>query len=225
LEFIARLKEVPAKLQAIKIEQLSEQTGITNVLSKPIGRLSKGYRQRVGLTQALIGDPEILILDEPTVGLDPAQIKDIRRLIKSLGKQKTIILSTHILPEVEMVCDRVLIINNGQIIAQNSQEKLATSLQPHLSLEVKIRGEAQAVQASLARFPEMQNCRLLASNQGLTTLQLNINTSSHAAAVARFIIENGWELYELKPLQTSLEDIFVSLVTKENTLINSKERL
>ncbi len=127
LEFVARIKGIPGSKRRAEVERVTQEVGLANVTNKLIKWLSKGYRQRVGLAQALIGDPPILILDEPTIGLDPRQIREIRHLVKSFARNRTVILSSHILPEVSQVCDRVIIINKGSIIAEDSPTNLAKS--------------------------------------------------------------------------------------------------
>ncbi|MGB9617017.1 MAG: ABC transporter ATP-binding protein, partial [Desulfomonilaceae bacterium] len=150
LEFVARAKKVPARQRSSEIERVAHAVGLEQVMGKIIRWLSKGYRQRVGLAQALIGDPPILILDEPTIGLDPRQIREIRNLIKSFSRNRTVILSTHILPEVSQVCDRVIIINKGSIVAEDTPSNLTKghgkSARCHIVARATARDVAEAVQ-------------------------------------------------------------------------------
>ena len=153
LDFVAEAKGVPRGVRRSKVADVMDRCFVTEMQHRLIGKLSKGYRQRVGLAQALLGDPEVLILDEPTIGLDPRQIAEIRALIKSLGGQHTVILSTHILPEVSMVCDSIIIINRGRVVAKGTQAELVEQVFPAARVEVEVAGPAEAVVASLRSLP------------------------------------------------------------------------
>src|SRR4030081_3743181 len=153
LDFVAEAKGVSRGLRRSKVADVMDRCSIADMQHRLIGKLSKGYRQRVGLAQALLGDPEVLILDEPQVGLDPRQIAEIRALIKSLGVQHTVILSTHILPEVSMVCDSVIIINRGRIVAQGTQSELVQQVFPAARVEVEIGGPSDQVAQALKSLP------------------------------------------------------------------------
>ena len=217
LTFMANLKNVPRRILPDEIDRVALATGITDMIYRPTGRLSKGYRQRVGLAQALLGDPEILILDEPTVGLDPAQIKSIRSLINELGKEKTIILSTHILPEVEAICDRIIIINKGRIVAESGQSDLAQNLSRGTEIRVSVRGPATEVGDVLRSLPDVLSFEpLTGAPDGELRAKMILQTMDSTETVARTVVERGWGLRDLHVTQLSLEDIFVSLVTEEN---------
>lgn len=224
LEFVARLKGIPRGERDREIGRVAESAGVDNVLTKIVGVLSKGYRQRVGLAQALIGDPPILILDEPTIGLDPRQIREIRDLIKGFSRNRTVILSTHILPEVSQTCDRVIIINKGAIVAEDTPANLA-------------RRHTKASRAEvLARAPEKEIRELFSSLTGV--LSVDARELNHEGLVkvivdsqpdeeirpslSRAVVEKGWELLELKALDASLEDVFIELVTEESGQETSK---
>ena len=217
LEFVTRAKGVPSSNRNHEIERVSKVVGIEDVQGKMIRWLSKGYRQRLGLAQALIGDPEIIILDEPTIGLDPRQIKEIRNLIKSFALNKTVILSSHILPEVSQICSRVIIINKGSIVAEDSPENLISG-----------SGRTSRIQVSLSA-PEHEATNLVAIQRGVSSvkvlapLQDGCSTLSVEAEknidvrpiLARAIVEKEWELLELRSIDVSLEDVFLDLITEE----------
>ncbi|MBI2879713.1 MAG: ABC transporter ATP-binding protein, partial [Candidatus Rokubacteria bacterium] len=170
----------------------------------------------VGLAPALIGDPEVLILDEPTIGLDPRQIVEIRSLIKSLAGQRTIILSTHILPEVSMVCEGVVIINHGRIVAQGTPEKLTGELSPVARTQVRVAGPAEAVAAALGRVPGVLRVEQTAEADGVGVFVVESPRDQDVRAeVARLVAEQGWGLLELRPMGMSLEDLFIRVVAGE----------
>lgn len=218
LRFVAEVKNIPAKERTRKIERVMADCGLKDVSGRIIGVLSKGYRQRIGIAQALLNDPAVLILDEPTAGLDPKQIIEIRDLIKNLGGDRTIILSTHILPEVSMTCNRVIIINEGKIVAMDTPENLMTRHQENLCVFLQVEGPKQKI------FEQLQNVEGLMK----VTEQKSHNNSIHnfrieakrgvdiRKAIAQKIVENGWGLLELRPVKITLEDIFIKLVTKES---------
>ncbi len=218
LHFVGRIKGLKRKpFLRQKVKDVTEICGLTNVQKRLIGNLSKGYRQRVGLAQALLGDPEVLILDEPTVGLDPKQIVEIRKLIKDLGGDRTIILSTHILPEVQMICERVIIINEGKIVAIDTPENLNRQLSKKLTIVMQIEGDPQKVTHVLENVDGVMEVRQKARKRGkireyevLTTPEKDIRRD-----LAHAIFENQLGLYELKGLEMSLEEIFLKLVTQE----------
>src|SRR6059036_1527470 len=157
LDFVAEVKGVGRAERRRRVAEVMERCLITDVQHRLIGRLSKGYRQRVGLAQALLGDPEVLILDEPTIGLDPKQITEIRALIRSLAGQHTVILSTHILPEVSMVCDGVIIINGGRIVAQSTESELVAQVFPTARVELRVAGASGDVAQALRAVPDVLN--------------------------------------------------------------------
>jgi ABC-2 type transport system ATP-binding protein len=216
LDFVAELKGVSRAERKRRVAEVMERCLITDVQHRLVGRLSKGYRQRVGLAQALLNDPEVLILDEPTLGLDPRQIIEIRSLIKSLAGQHTVILSTHILPEVSMVCSRVIIINAGQIVAVDSPENLTARLSQSDRIQVQVEGPAEAVLAELSRVPGVLSVNQKALVNGIGTFVVE---SARERDVRRdlstAIMRRGWGLLELRGMGMTLEDIFIKLVTEE----------
>jgi ABC-2 type transport system ATP-binding protein len=181
---------------------------------KKIGELSKGFRQRVGLAQAMIHDPEILILDEPTTGLDPNQIVEIRALIKNIGKEKTVILSTHILPEVEATCDRILIINKGKIVADGTAATLRKQAQGQQVLRVRIEeGELNAIYEKLSKLPTVGMVDILDSEAQRFEIQSLPDASSNRE-IFKLCVKNKWPLTEMIPFETRLEDIFRDLTVQ-----------
>jgi ABC-2 type transport system ATP-binding protein len=179
------------------------------------GKLSKGYRQRVGLAQAIIHNPEVLILDEPTAGLDPKQINETRRLIKTLAGDHTIILSTHILTEVEQTCQRVVIINKGRVVAEDTPENLTRRLHGSATMFVQVDGDRAAeAQAALARVDGV--ARVTSANDAGTAFEVESESGRDVRReLARAVIGGGWGLLELRPMRLSLEDVFLSLTTEE----------
>ncbi len=210
LAFCAALQKVPKSKINHQIQKMVRQCGLNAEKHKKIGELSKGYRQRVGLAQAMIHDPEILILDEPTTGLDPNQIVEIRELIRDLGKEKTVILSTHILPEVEATCDRILIINQGKIVANGTSETLRKQASGNNVLKVKINGaDNGTIQQALLNIPEVQLVDIVKDSQDKFEVQSKDAVVNEA--VYRLCVKNNWVLHEMVPFETKLEDIFRDL--------------
>ena len=213
LEFVARLKGVPATVRKAKIEEAKGACGLQEISHRLIGKLSRGYTQRVGLAQALLNDPEVLILDEPTVGLDPKQIIEIRNLIKSLAGERTIILSTHILPEVSMICDSVAIINEGRIVRQDSISRLQAERQLQISLLA--RGPAEKVLSSVSSIEGVERATIAeSSTEGTRILIESKPDTDPRASISAAIVGSGWELIELRPERLSLEEIFVRATTE-----------
>ena len=214
LDFVYDLKKAHADSKENHIKKICASTGIGNVYKRKIGNLSKGYRQRTGLASALIGDPDILILDEPTVGLDPQQIIEIRDLIKELGKTKTVILSSHILSEVQAVCERVIIINNGSIIAEGTPEELSEKLTSHktVSLSVVTDKPAEEIFASVegvARAVTTGTGNYGSVNIDIITEQkINVDILTQINKIAA---ENGMVIVSMKEDSSSLEDVFIKL--------------
>ena len=187
--------------------------GLNTEKHKKIGELSKGFRQRVGLAQAMIHDPKILILDEPTSGLDPNQIAEIRKLIRELGKEKTVILSTHILPEVEATCDRILIINKGKIVANGTAESLRKQATGQEVLKIRIEdGPSEQILHELRRIKSIDLVDVTDRTMNRFELQSRTGSSSKRE-VFQLCVEKGWVLTELIPIETRLEDIFRNLTT------------
>ncbi len=211
LEFCAELQGVNKAQISDRVREMVKLCGLDVEKHKNIGELSKGYRQRVGLAQAMIHDPAILILDEPTTGLDPNQIVEIRKLIRDIGQQKTVILSTHILPEVEATCDRILIINRGKIVANGSPETLRKQAQGQEVLEVQIEdAEANAVVPALEALESVQSAQSL-DNQAHTYRVQTVAGASSKRAVFQLCVEKSWVLTGMSAQETKLEDIFRNL--------------
>lgn len=218
LRFVAGLKGVPWKEIRRRVDEIMEQVGLSHMAHKFIGELSKGYRQRVGLAQALINDPEVLILDEPTIGLDPKQIIEIRSLIKGLGGARTIILSSHILPEVSMICQRVVIIDEGRVKAMDTPDNLMSQLHAANRVRARIAGPRDSVIKELSGIDGVSSVVWdegsgSGKTQGFIVDFANGFSGSHL--VARVAAEKRWDLYELSPMKMSLEDIFIRIVTEE----------
>ena len=211
LGFCAALQGVPRSEIPGRIREMVRVCGLDVEKHKLIRELSKGYRQRVGLAQAMIHDPNILILDEPTTGLDPNQIVEIRELIRKLGKEKTVILSTHILPEVEATCDRILIINRGRIVADGTAEVLRKQAQGQQVLRLRISGaDTEAIYQGLQGLSTVAAVDILDAAEQRFELQSLPEQSSNQAAF-ELCVRNNWTLLEMIPFETKLEDIFRNL--------------
>ncbi len=215
LTFVAKLKGLPSARLAERLEYVLGVCHIADVRQTLIGKLSKGYRQRVGIAQALIHDPEVLILDEPTAGLDPKQINETRQLIKSLGGKHTIILSTHILPEVSMTCGRVVIINQGQLAAEDTPENLTKRLQGRDRIQLEARAPRQDLLKTLNAVPGVTHVSA-ADSDGRVRCEVEGNGKQDIRAhLAAAVVGQGWDLLELRSAAMSLEDIFLQLTTRE----------
>jgi len=211
LEFAALIQKVPKDKVSKRIAEMVHLTGLNAEKHKKIGELSKGYKQRVGLAQALIHDPEILILDEPTTGLDPNQIVEIRNLIKEIGREKTIILSTHILPEVEETCDRILILNNGKIVANGTSQSLRDQASGNQTVRVQILdAEADNIVQTLQNMPRISSVDFISDEQNTFLISSN-SEESIRRDIFNLCVKNNWFLSEMTPIETKLEDIFREL--------------
>jgi ABC-2 type transport system ATP-binding protein len=216
LDFVANIKGLGRSERRRRVGEVLERCQIPDVRGRLIGRLSKGYRQRVGLAQALIADPDVLILDEPTIGLDPKQIVGIRQLIKSLAGAHTVILSTHILPEVSMVCEGVIIINRGRIVASGPLDRLMQELSPTARLQVQVDGPTELVTQSLRALPGVQRVEARGVVDGVSTFVLEAErVRDIRREVAQLVAQQRWGLLELKALDLSLEDVFIRIVAGE----------
>ncbi|MGF1513613.1 MAG: ABC transporter ATP-binding protein [Elainellaceae cyanobacterium] len=226
LYFVARIKGVAAGDRTERVQSAIRRCNLGEKQHSLIRKLSKGFRQRVGIAQAIVHDPPVIILDEPTVGLDPRQIIDVRNLIKSLAGDHTIILSTHILPEVSMTCDRVTIINQGRIVATNTPDQLVAQLQGGSGYEVAVEGPLDLARSQLQQLPlvksvEMQPAEFRAAGSGQTQNNLHrllVHTLGGTATgpeVAQTLVSAGLRLHELRRVQVSLEDVFLQLTTSE----------
>jgi ABC-2 type transport system ATP-binding protein len=220
LDFVAEVKGVPRAARKARVADVMERCFVADMGQRLIGKLSKGYRQRVGLAQALLGDPEVLILDEPTIGLDPRQITEIRALIKSLAGQHTVILSTHILPEVQMVCDAIIIINRGRIVAQGTKDELVAQVFPTARVELEVGGPADAVAAALRGMPGVLRVELMrpapAGGDGTVAFAVESGRDRDLREdLGRLVLSRGWRLIELHQAGMSLEDVFIRVVAGE----------
>lgn len=212
LQFIARIKGVPASKEKSSIDSVLERCALESVKGRLIGHLSRGYRQRVGLAQAILHDPEVLILDEPTIGLDPTQIIEIRQLIKSLAGNHTIILSSHILPEVEQTCGRVIIINRGKIIAVDTPERLSLSLRGANIYAVTVKRPSEQLKEHLLGLAGVSNVRQ--EGDGIYMIESNKERDIREE-ISELIVHQKAGLLELRPVSFTLEDVFVQLTTAE----------
>jgi ABC-2 type transport system ATP-binding protein len=215
LNFVADVKGVPKKKRGREVDRVIERCGLLTVGKQFIGKLSKGFQQRVGIAQAILNDPDILILDEPTIGLDPKQIIEIRELIKSFAGYKTVILSTHILPEVSMICQRVVIINEGRIVAKDTPDGLAGK--DARKVVVQVRGPKTDVLTRLQALPGIIKASVK-NEQTDQTCQYVVEMERGQEArdaIAESIVVSGWSLLEMHTVQPSLEDVFIRLVTEE----------
>jgi ABC-2 type transport system ATP-binding protein len=210
LSFVASIRHVREGRR--RVEQIIDTCEITDFAGALIGRLSKGYRQRVGLAQALVHDPQVLILDEPTIGLDPRQIREVRRLIKSLGGSHTIILSTHILPEASEICNRLVIINEGEIAAEGTPEELASRLEQAGRVLVQVRDPSPDAARLMGAIEGVTGVEASGENQYIVACGAGLDPR---AEISSLVVQQGWGLLELRPLGLTLEDIFLRLTTEE----------
>jgi len=217
LAFIAAVRGIPGVETPGRIRRMIDTCGLEKVLGRNVGELSKGYKQRVGLAQTLIHDPDILILDEPTTGLDPSQIIEIRKLIKEIGKERTVILSTHILPEVEATCSRVLIINEGRIVASGTPRELQAIAGGEDTIYVSISAGEEPVDAKLAGIRSVTSVsRMTDAGGGYVRYLVKAgNDEDTGEAIFRIAVESNWKINELRRETLSLEDIFLKLTTRE----------
>ncbi len=224
LNFMYELKTVKLPKKE-HIAEICERVQITDVYERLIKNLSKGYRQRIGIAQALIGSPDLLILDEPTVGLDPKQIIDIRSLIKTLGQKQTVILSSHILPEVQAVCDRVIVINKGRLVADDTPEHLAQAMSSDHKLTVRIEGPEKEVTELLKRLPGMLEVQNLGERE-TNVFEYNLETTRETdirRELFRRLADKDWPLLASRSSGLSLEDVFLTLTS--DSMDSTEERL
>jgi len=213
LKYRAKLKAVPRADRKERLDDVLEMCGLQDVRKRVIGQLSKGYRQRVGLADALIGDPDLLILDEPTIGLDPVQIRQVRQLIKDLGKRHTILISTHILPEVEMTCTRVIIIHRGKVLAS---DELTQTLRAGRLIRAEVRGPLADVRSVLPGVPGVGSVTVEDGGNGL--VQVSVEPKEGAdprEEIFQAVVSKGWALRELSQSRSSLEESFVRIIGQE----------
>ncbi|HZP40013.1 MAG TPA: ABC transporter ATP-binding protein [Candidatus Binatia bacterium] len=210
LGFVARLKRVPRRERRARVAEVLAACGLEGVARRRVGNLSKGYRQRVGLAQALCGDPEILVLDEPTIGLDPGQVVEIRDLVRALRGRRTVFFSSHILSEVEALCERVIVIARGRLVAAGTPRELAAQLGGRVRVVVRADGPSDAVAAALSRVPGLVRLERGADGFVLETT----GEADGARAAGDAVRAGGWAVLELREERLDLEEIFLRLVER-----------
>ena len=216
LAFVARIKGVPRGDRKARVNTVMERTRVADVANRHCSKLSKGYRQRVGLAQALLHNPEVLILDEPTAGLDPKQIIETRDLIKGLGGDHTVILSTHILPEVSQTCHRIVIINKGRVVAVDTPDNLTSRLSGSETLYVQVDAPGADVARTLEALPGITRVAPADARGSLAGFEVNSETGRDVRReLAAAVVRQGWGLLELRPLRMSLEEVFLHLTTED----------
>lgn len=211
LKFMTEIREIPKNQRKERLRSVIDICGLEGVIQKDIGELSKGYRQRVGLAQSLIHDPPILILDEPTSGLDPSQTIEIRNLIKEIGKEKLVLFSTHILPEVAATCTRILIIHQGEIVANGTLGELVSQVQSEDTLQVAIRGSEEAITSKLKELDGITGVQLVKTDDGIVNYEITSagNGDNATEAIYQAAVQNEWGLIELRKESVDLEDVFL----------------
>jgi len=222
LNFFAEIKGVPSRMKKKKVDEVIQRCELQSVSHRLIRKLSKGFRQRVGIAQALLNDPEVLILDEPTVGLDPKQIIDIRSLIKGLGGSQTVILSTHILPEVSMTCDRVIIMHQGKLVAVDTPSNLTKKLQQAPKIMLKAEGPVSDITRTISRLSGITSIDRKepdSEKNGFYEIEIEENVDV-INEIAKSVYENNWKLKEIRPVDMTLEEIFIKVVTEEEGVNN-----
>jgi ABC-2 type transport system ATP-binding protein len=216
LTFVARIKGVPSNERLQRIRGVMERTRIADMANRMCSKLSKGYKQRVGLAQALIHNPDVLILDEPTAGLDPKQIIETRQLIKALAGDHTIILSTHILPEVSQTCQRVVIINKGHVVAVDTPDNLTARLRGNETMYVQVDAGGVDATGALTRVPGVMRVAESDRRNGIVGYEVESGSGHDVRRdLARAVVASGWGLLELRPMRMSLEEVFLSVTTEE----------
>jgi ABC-2 type transport system ATP-binding protein len=214
LYYAARLHEVPKSKLKSAVDSAISRTGLTQVRKRIAGNLSKGYRQRVGIAQAIVHDPKVLILDEPTVGLDPVQIIEIRELIKSLAGQHTVILSSHILPEVTATCERIIVINKGQIVAQDNIERLTTRMRQGLLFNLQVKNLTDAGIQNLKKIPGVKG---VTQEHGKLLIELVDGQAEMRDRIVEVAVQEKMGVLEFSAERLSLEEVFLQLTTQEKT--------
>ncbi|MEZ5418928.1 MAG: ABC transporter ATP-binding protein [Vicinamibacterales bacterium] len=214
--FVARIKGVPSREVRDRVNDVMKKTHIADMASRHCGKLSKGYKQRVGLAQALIHNPDVLVLDEPTAGLDPKQIIEARQLITELGGNHTVVLSTHILPEVSQTCHRVVIINKGKVVAVDTPDNLTARLRGSETMYLQVHAPGADVAPALSALAGVTRVKADAQADGLVAVEVDSEQGRDVRRdLAAAVVHQGWGLLELRPMRMSLEDIFLSLTTED----------
>jgi len=217
LDFCGRIKGVAAAERRTKVDDAIEKCRVGDVRDTLISKLSKGYRQRVGLAQAILHNPDVLILDEPTSGLDPKQIIETRDLIRGLGGEHTVILSTHILPEVSMTCGRVVIINKGRVVAEDTPDNLTRRLKGAGTLRVEVRGDEASILSTLRGVPGVLAAHTRGGHDGALLVDVEADSGRDVRSdLARAVVGGGFDLLELQQMGMSLEEIFLHLTTTDD---------
>ncbi len=217
LHFVAKIKGARSGQRKSQVDEAIGKCNLGDVRNRIIGKLSKGYKQRVGLAQALLNNPEVLFLDEPTLGLDPKQIHEVRSLIKGLASDHTVVLSTHILPEVSMTCSRVVIINKGKVVAMDTPEGLARQMEGADRISLTVDGPPDSVREKLESIEgvlSVQTEQVAGSSQATYTVACKLD-SDLRSVLAAAVVHQGWGLFDLRGISMSLEDVFIDLITKE----------
>lgn len=216
VSFVARIKGVPSREVRGRVDDVMKKTHIADMASRHCGKLSKGYKQRVGLAQALIHNPDVLVLDEPTAGLDPKQIIEARQLITELGGNHTVVLSTHILPEVSQTCNRVVIIARGKVVAVDTPDNLTARLRGSETMYLQVAAPGADVTPALSAIAGITRVKAEAGENGLVSIEVD-SAQGHDVRreLAATVVHQGWGLLELRPMRMSLEDIFLSLTTED----------
>ena len=215
LDFMGKIRGMDSNRRKKRIDDVISICRLEEYKSSIIGKLSKGFRQRVGISQAILHEPQVLILDEPTIGIDPIQVVETRNLIKDLGGEHTVVLSSHILPEVSAVCERVIIIHEGQVVAEDRPDNLSNRLRASHRIEVDVRGPVSEVTPSLRNVPGVREVTHSGNNELSSYIIQSDGEDSIREEIATLIANRGWGLLRLQPTNMSLEEIFLSLTTTE----------
>jgi ABC-2 type transport system ATP-binding protein len=216
LDFMGKIRGMDSKRRRSRIDDVISICRLGEYKSSIIGKLSKGFRQRVGISQAILHEPQVLILDEPTIGIDPIQVVETRNLIKSLGGDHTVVLSSHILPEVSAVCERVIIIHEGQVVAVDRPDNLASRLRGTESIEIDIRGPVSDIMTALRNIPGVSEVTRSTEKEDIASYNVQSNGAEDLREIiSGLIAQKGWGLLRLQPINMSLEEIFLSLTTTE----------
>jgi ABC-2 type transport system ATP-binding protein len=211
LQFVGEIRGMRGRSLSSRIDEMFHVCGLTKMATRPIGNLSKGYRQRVGLAQAMLNDPQLLILDEPTSGLDPNQIIEIRQLIKNMGKEKTVIYCSHILSEVSATCNHIIIINQGSIVASGTADELTAKMNKENRYVLRLKADKAAVESKLKALEGVARVQVTQSGEWIDAVVVAKDNQDIGEKIYKCVFENGWSLAELKRESASLEDVFTQL--------------